>query len=78
LAWIFLTQSARRPRSATSQKVSPLQDVAHWRTPRLSRTPSGRLQQGVARRRDAQLPFEHHGRVDHPHLQRVDDTILGG
>jgi hypothetical protein len=56
----------------------PVQAIAHWRAPRLSRTPPSRLQQGVAGRRNAKLPREHDDRVDHPLLQRVDDTILGG
>jgi hypothetical protein len=55
----------------------PVQPVAYGRAPRLTGAPPGRLKQGVARRRDAQLPGEHHYRVDHAFLERIDEPVLG-
>jgi hypothetical protein len=48
-----------------------IQAVADGRAPRLSRAPPGRLQQGITRNRDVQVPGQPDDRIDQPLLQRL-------
>ena len=76
LAWMFRTQPARRPPLGYQPEGLPIEAVAHRGAPRHAGAPPGRLQQGVARRREAQVMGEQDDRVDHPRLEGVDNTIL--
>ena len=77
LASMFRTQSASCPRWAISQNVWPSRPSHTGVRRGRWGTPAGRLQHGVARNRESQVPRQPDDRVDHRLLKAAENALRG-